>query len=205
MKIVSLSTLFLLIFTASSLAAEPRVGPAPVSVAGFRLGDDISRYQTICDIEQGRAIPDTPFLNEACLHPQALNGVRGGSLIYGSCANPGKVMGIKIKFAEMSKRLFKNLLGRYTKRFGDPTAYKGDPQRNAVAWEWDISGSEGRHVKVLLMYSTDPATRPGVSIQMTDHSLLDLEFTCYRKNVLGSCQTVKENGVLGDLELFVPR
>lgn len=205
MKIASLSALFLLLFTIASVASEPNSGPAPVSVAGFRLGDDISRYQALCDVEQGRAIPDAPFLLEACLYPQALNGIRGGSLIYGSCANPGKVMGVKIKFAEMSKRLFKNLLGRYTKRFGDPTAYKGDPQRSVVAWEWDISGSEGRHVKVLLMYSTDPATRPGVSIQMTDHSLLELEFTCYRKSVLGSCQAAKDNGVLGDLEQFVPR
>jgi len=151
------------------------------------------------------AMSDAIFLNEALIRTGAIHGVRGGSIIYGNCANPGKIVRVKIKFADMSKRLFKDLLALYTKRFGDPSAYKGDSFRNVIAWEWDISGDEGRHVKVVLMYSTDPSIRPGVSIKMTDQSLLDLEFTCYKKTFRRQYRAMEHAGKVDDLDFFVPR
>ncbi|KAB1441695.1 hypothetical protein [Pseudodesulfovibrio senegalensis] len=201
MKRFALGMLFSLLLVSGAWAS----GPAPVSVAGIRLGDDFSRYQDMCRMEHAGAMSDAIFLDEALIRTGAIHGVRGGSIIYGNCANPGKIVRIKIKFADMSKRLFKDLLALYTKRFGDPSSYQGDSFRNVIAWEWDISGSEGRHVKIVLMYSTDSSIRPGVSIKMTDQSLLDLEFSCYKKNFRSLYKATENAGKITDLDLFVPR
>lgn len=201
MKRVLLTLLVVLLLTSSALAEES----APLSVAGIRLGDDFHQYEDILRMEHAGAMSDAVFLDEALIQTGAIHGVRGGSVIWGNCANKGRVVRIKIKFADTSRDLFKRLLARYEEKFGQPDTYKGDSFRNVIAWEWEIADDDGRHVKILLMYSVDPSIRPGVSIKMTDQALLDLEFACYKERYRSKYRAEEEAGKIEDLDMFIPR
>lgn len=192
--------LIAVVFLSSGAVAGPE---APASLAGINLGDDYHKYEDLLRMELAGANSDAIFLDEALIRTGAIPGVRGGSIIWGNCANKDRIVRIKIKFADTSEDLFKRLLERYRKKFGQPSAYQGDSFRNVVAWEWDINDGE-RHVSIVLMYSVNPDIRPGVSIKMTDRALLDLEFSCYKENYRSRFQAEKA-GVIKDLDLFVPR
>lgn len=200
MKRVILLLSVILLVSSSAFAQKN----APTSIAGIRLGDDFQQYKHLLRMEHAGATSDAVFLDEALIRTGAFPGVRGGSIIWGNCSNAGKIVRIKIKFADRSEALFKRLLERYEKQFGEPSLYKGDSFRNVIAWEWDLTGDNGRHVKVLLMYSVDPAIRPGVSIKMTDQALLDLEFACYKEHYRTKYREREKAGKVQNLDMFVP-
>ncbi|WP_147819766.1 hypothetical protein [Salidesulfovibrio onnuriiensis] len=192
--------LFAAVFLSSSALAGPK---APVSLAGITLGEDYHKYEDLLRMELAGANSDAIFLDEALIRTGAIPGVRGGSVIWGNCANKDRIVRLKIKFADTSEDLFKRLLERYREKFGQPSAYQGDSFRNVVAWEWDISDA-ARHVNIVLMYSVNPDIRPGVSIKLTDQALLDLEFACYKENYR-SRYLQEQAGAIEDLDTFVPR
>ncbi len=201
MKRIILSLSVILLFSSSAFAGED----APLSLAGIHLGDDFHKYEHLLRMEHAGAMADAVFLNEALIRTGAIHGVRGGSVIWGNCANSGKVLRVKIKFADTSEELFKKLLVRFEEHFGEPTRYQGDSFRNVIAWEWEIADDDGRHVRIQLMYSVDPSVRPGVSIKMTDQTLLDLEFACYKKKYREKYRREEKAGKIDDLDMFVPK
>lgn len=195
-----LGALLVLILTASPAPAK-QGDELPLSLLGITLGEDMAKYSGW--IEQDTAMPmrDAPFLSEATLKPGQLPGIRGGSLTYGNCAKPGRLLRIKLKFADRSKKLFDKLLVRYQKQFGMPQNWLGDPFHVVMAWEWVFTRGE-REVRLVLMHSNDPEVRPGVSIKMTLQSLWQREYECWKKSFPDHA---KETPAMRGLDSYVPR
>lgn len=175
----------------------------PTTLAGLTLGSDIKQYAPLCNMKEATAMSDAPFLTEALIQPEALSGVRGGSLNYGNCKNKGKLVRIKLKFNDRSQKFFDKLLKRYKAAFGKPDSYQGDAFKNVIAWEWWFKNAKGEKISLLLMWSRDNEIRPGVSIKMTQSSLYDQEYDCFKTKDYHF-----ENGkgtAVKSLEEYVPR
>ncbi|MDD3312928.1 hypothetical protein [Pseudodesulfovibrio sp.] len=199
-KFTAFVTLALLLSASSAFAGRG----FPLALGGFTLGENVHEYASCCDLKLASPMPDSPFLTEMHLKPDFLDGVRGGSLTYANCKEKDKLVRIKLKFHNRGQALFEDLLARYKAAFGDPDSYQGDTFRNVIAWQWDFTKGD-RRVSVLLMWSRDKETRPGVSIKMTLESAMDAEYACFRERM---DQLEKKRGgpsKIKDLNAFVPR
>lgn len=200
MKKILVITLAALVLTAASAFAG---NTFPDTLAGFKLGEDINQYESFCNMHEANAMSDAPFLTEVLIKPDVLPGVRGGSLNYGNCQNKNKLVRIKLKFNDRSQKLFEKLLKRYKRAFGDPNGYKGDAFKNVIAWEWIFTNRDGEKMNVLLMWSRDNEIRPGVSIKMTNVSLYDQEYDCYKARDYGFKKG--KGSKIKSLEMYVPK
>jgi hypothetical protein len=196
--------LFLLV-ALTALCATPALAAKgfPTTLAGFTLGDPVENYEDYC--RDGEAIPlsDAPFLSESLLKPENLPGVRGGSLAFGNCKSGGRLVRIKLKFIDHGQGLFNRLYNRYEADFGKPDKYLGDTFKNVIAWEWRFKDGKGGRVSLVLMWSRDKEIRPGVSIKMTQETLMDEEYKCYQAkhgNSMGKMGMAK----MGSLDAYVP-
>lgn len=174
----------------------------PSTLAGITLGDDFAKYEELCRMEFYGNSSDILFLKDAPLKHGAIHGVRGGDIYTATCAHPNKVVRIKLKFVDRSKRLFDDLLKRYKKKYGDPDSYKGDAFRNVIVWEWIIKNGE-RTVNLSLTYSVDPEFRPGVTVKMTDVTLLQDDYKCYLSKTPPKKRKGMRHGI--NLDDFIPR
>jgi hypothetical protein len=176
----------------------------PTTLAGFTLGDPVEQYEDYC--HGGEAIPvsDAPFLSESLIKPENLPGVRGGSLAFGNCLSEGTLVRIKLKFVDHGQGLFNRLYERYENRFGKPDKYLGDAFKNVIAWEWQFTDGKDGRVSLVLMWSRDKSIRPGVSIKMTQETLMDKEFECYKAKREGISKKMGKTKI-GTLDAYVPR
>lgn len=176
----------------------------PTSLAGFTLGSDIEKYDEYCNPDTAIPVSDAPFLSESLIKGDVLPGVRGGSLSFGNCKNRGKLVRIKLKFYDRGKGFFENLLKRYEKSFGKPDHYLGDAFKNVIAWEWLFKNIRGEEVSLILMWSRDQEVRPGVSIKMTQETLMQAELQCYK--TMGEHRKHEMKGSrIKNVDQYVPR
>jgi len=199
MKKIFVSLLVLVALAANASAADV----FPSTLAGFTLGESVRKYESFCNIAEATPMSDAPFLTEALIKPDALPGVRGGSLIYGNCKNKDRLVRIKLKFNDRSKDLFDTLMEAYKQKFGKPDSYQGDTFKNVIAWEWTFSNDAGEKIAVLVMWSRDKEMRPGVSIKMTNTTLYDAEYDCFKEQDYGFKKG--DGSKIKSLDMYVPR
>eukprot|EP00831_Metopus_contortus_P064344 TRINITY_DN57605_c0_g1_i1.p1 TRINITY_DN57605_c0_g1~~TRINITY_DN57605_c0_g1_i1.p1 ORF type:complete len:248 (+),score=49.93 TRINITY_DN57605_c0_g1_i1:96-839(+) len=200
MKNVRMMILFLVVFSAASALAADGF---PTTLAGFTLGTDVKRYADLCALDKAIPVSDDPFLSEALLKEGILPGVRGGSLAFGNSMFPGKLVRIKLKFHEKDQGLFNKLHSKYLTAFGEPDQYLGDAFKNVIAWEWQFKNGKGEEISLVLMWSRDQDVRPGVSIKMTNKTLMDAEYQRYMED----SDKRDEGGAtrIRSLDTYVPR
>lgn len=201
MKKIAALIATILVLTCSSVFAGDQL---PRTLVGITLGEDFAEYAAYCDMNLATGLPDAPFLNEAHLRPDAIPGIRGGSLTYANCDKAGKLARIKLKFHDRSQTLFNKLLDEYKAKFGKPNNYKGDSFRNIIAWEW-IFTNDGERISLLLMWSREREMRPGVSIKMTLTSLVDSEYKCFREKQEERTEAAGGPSHIKDLDVFIPQ
>lgn len=180
----------------------------PKTIAGITLGESVKEYMELCDMHMASPIPDTPFLSEVHLDPNAIPGIRGGSMTYANSSPGKKLVRVKLKFYDRQHALFEELLEKYKDAFGEPDSYRGDTFRNVIAWQWDFK-KKGERVSLLLMWSRDPQLRPGVSIKMTLESLFNKELQEFRMRYDRGARAKGLNGddmpEIENVDDFVPR
>jgi hypothetical protein len=149
---------------------------APHEIAGFVLGENVSRYESQLNRKSASPLRYQEYLIEVDLND--VDGYRNGTIIYGACAQPGTIVRISLEYSASDRRFFEELLTRYKERFGDPDECKGDPFQVIIAWKWSFKDSKGRHVSLILQHSMDEDTKPGNSVKLTDMTRLDEERAC---------------------------
>ena len=77
----------------------------PVHLGGFILGDDIANYENLVDIETCRKVPFNRYLKEGEIIPRP--EFKSGLITYGLCDRPNKILKIKLKFADRSKKNYR--------------------------------------------------------------------------------------------------
>jgi hypothetical protein len=152
---------------------------APHQIAGFVLGEHISKYESNLNRPSSWPVRYQEYLTEVDLNN--LEGYKNGTLAYGACARPGTIVRIKLKYAVADRRFFEELLTRYKEKFGDPDEWKGDPFQVIIAWKWAFKDANNHRISLILQHSMDDEEKLGNSVKLTDMTLLNEELLCHEK------------------------
>ncbi len=178
---------------------------APIQVAGFQLGTDISAYKARVDMSTALPIRYVESIKEVEIRPTDL--LSSGLIAYGTCAAPGKVVRIKLKYADSGRDFYDNLLARFEKKFGKPDEWRGDPFHIVIAWKWSFVDQSNNRISLILQHNKqDTDEKIGNSIKMTLTDAVDRERQCYEKSHPGSSEPPAEKTQLPvDWDLLIPR
>jgi hypothetical protein len=161
-----------------TLAPAAAAEAPPVEIAGFALGADRAQVQARLKPETALAIRFAEHLEE--VETQPLPGFKSGLITFGTCAGPGRVVRIKLKYADSSRAFFDALLTRLEARFGKPDEWQGDPFHVVIAWKWSFTDAAGRRFTLNLQHNTrDAEEKLGNAIKLTAISAIEAEADCF--------------------------
>ena len=123
---------YMLFFLFLAMPAFVKAAEIPLSLAGIRLGEDISTAHHCCKLSTDIPLAEERHLNEINLQSQFVAGVKAGSVAYANCGQKGRIVRVKLKFDDPSRSFFDDLLHRYEKEFGKPEEWRGDPFQSVI-------------------------------------------------------------------------
>ncbi|HAA03085.1 MAG TPA: hypothetical protein DCE18_06915 [Syntrophobacteraceae bacterium] len=161
--------------------ACPSYADAPHKIAGFVLGANISQYDKLVRMDSAIPIRHMEYLTE--VETTKILGYKNGYISYGTCAQPGRIVKIKLKYAIPDSWFFEELLKRFKKRLGEPSEWKGDPFRTLIAWKWSLKDAQKNNITVILQHYTgnDEEYTSGNSLRLTVRKFIEEERQCYEK------------------------
>jgi len=153
---------------------------APKQVGGFILGSNISEYQDKLNMETALPIRYRECLTEVEIKKR--EGFKTGLIAYGNCAVPGRIVRVKLKYADPSKKFYDALLERFKARFGESIEWRGDPFHIMIAWEWSFTDSNNNKITMVLHHNTkDAEEKLGNAVKITVTNLINQERLCFQK------------------------
>ncbi|WP_153305756.1 hypothetical protein [Desulfogranum mediterraneum] len=138
----SLLALFFALLLSCSTTPLSATVLVPKEIGGFRLGTSIDDYELTSYRN---------FLKQVVV--EDIGGFRKGIIEYGVCERPGKIVRIKLKYADSSEGFYRELLKRYKKQLGEPSRYTGDAFGILKAWKWHFIDQNGERVSLTLQYN----------------------------------------------------
>ena len=202
-----LSFVFTLFFF---IAAGIAFADAPNQVGGFVLNQDIKKFED--RVIMDTALPVRYAENIEEVEIKFTQGFKSGLIAYGTCDQPGHIVRIKLKYADSSKKFYKDLLKRFKKRFGEPDEYRGDPFKIVDAWKWSFVDQQNHRISLILQHNTkDEQEKMGNSVKLTNTSLMEKDFLCYKNKALDYRERLRQREWKAvkpkdsGWELFVPR
>ena len=153
---------------------------APSQIDGFVLGKNISEYKDRVKMETAMPIRYAEYLTE--VETNSTDEFKSGLISYGSCAVPGRIVRIKLKYADSTKKFYEALLKNYKTRFGEPLEWRGDPFHIVIAWKWSFTDSRNNQISMILQHNTrDEEEKLGNAVKLTMTNLLEQERICFEK------------------------
>ena len=152
---------------------------APSTIAGITLGDQISRFVDLVQMETSIILRDRQYLREVRIRD--IDGYKSGTVDFGTCSKPGQIVRIKLKYEYEDKNFFDQLLERFKKKFGEPDEWRGDPFHVIIAWKWSFRNEKGNSISLILQHSRDEEYKWGNSVKLTNTTLMEQEQLCYEK------------------------
>lgn len=148
------------------LALPGWAAEVPRALGGFDLGSPVGEIRDRLRMDTAASVRQTGCLTEVDVVPGA--GFDSGSILYGTCVAPNRIVRIKLKYEDSSEKFFRTLLDRYKQRFGEPDEWRGDPFHVVIAWKWVFTDPEGRRISLILQHnSRDEEEKIGNSVKMT--------------------------------------
>ncbi|MEJ2363191.1 MAG: hypothetical protein P8075_02175 [Deltaproteobacteria bacterium] len=182
---------------------------APSTIAGITLGDQISRFVDLVQMETSIVLRNRQYLREVRLRD--VDGYISGTVDFGTCSKPGQIVRIKLKYEYEDKNFFDQLLERFKKKFGEPDVWRGDPFHVVIAWKWSFRNEQGNSISLTLQHSRDEEYKWGNSVKLSNTTLMKREQLCYEKKNQGkggsegSKPTLKERKLSeNDYQRFIP-
>jgi hypothetical protein len=196
--------LFLLFVPGIALAG------APHEVGGFVLDRNIEAYEDRVIMDTALPVRYAENLQEVEI--KFTEGFKSGLIAYGTCAQPGHIVRIKLKYADSSKDFYKDLLKRFKKHFGEPAEYRGDAFHIFVAWKWSFVDKQNHRISLTLQHnSMDEEGKKGNAVKITNSTLIEEDALCYKRKQLDQRERLRQrkweavNPELTGWDLFVPR
>ena len=173
MKTLRMSILMILVgFWPGLILAQ-----APHQVGGFVLGKHISEYKEFLKMDSMMPMRNRTFIHE--VEVAELEGHKSGLIWVGNCADPGRIVRIKLKYIDSSRKFYNELLKRYKKRFGEPSEWRGDPFHIVIAWKWSFVDANNKTISLILQHNTkDEEEKIGNSVKLTIWDLINEEQRC---------------------------
>lgn len=148
----------------------------PSEIGGFELNTDIEQYRSFLKAETTLPIRFMEGISEVEI--QKRPGFKSGYIAYGTCAAPGKVVRIKLKYKNPSKSFYEELLEAYQGKFGK-AKWLGDPFHVISTWKWSFEEG-GNRVDIYLQHNLSNAEEKlGNSVKMTMLNLVRDEINCF--------------------------
>jgi len=197
--------ILILCFSISLFSLNYAEAKFPVHLGGFKLGNDISNYHHLVDIKTCREDTFNKYLGESEMIRRA--GFKSGSIAYGLCDAPNKILRIKLKFADSSKPFFKKLLRRYKKELGTPSEYRGDSFQTMIAWKWSFVNDKKEKISLILQHNTMvEGEKVGNAVKLTLTSQIEKERACFMakiptKNIIEPLPKLKRKALW---DLYIP-
>jgi hypothetical protein len=159
----------------------------PYQVGGFTLGKDISSCQDRVNMETVLPIRYQTYLKEVEIN--IAPGFKSGLIQYGTCAKPGQVVRIKLKYKDKKKKFYQQLLKQFKKRFGEPDEWRGDPFHVVIGWKWSFTDGANK-VSLILQHNTmDAEEKLGNVVKLTLTSAIKAEHDCYKAKQKAAVKT----------------
>ncbi|NIS59198.1 MAG: hypothetical protein GTO13_00355 [Proteobacteria bacterium] len=170
----------LLVNMAFFLFSSISLAQVPQQVAGFTLGRDIANYAEMVEMDTALPIRHMEYLKEVEI--KETEGFKSGLIWYGTCARPGQIVRIKLKYADSTKEFYNKLLERVKERFGEPGEWRGDAFHVVIAWKWSFTDSENNHISMILQHNTkDEEEKRGNAVKLTVWNSIEEERLCFEK------------------------
>ena len=193
------------------IAAGVAFAGAPHQVGGFVLGQDIKSFEDRVIMDTMLPVRYSENIQEVEI--KFTQGFKSGLIAYGTCDQPGHIVRIKLKYADSSKKFYKDLLKRFKERFGQPDEYRGDPFKIVDAWKWSFVDEKKNHrISLILQHNTkDEEEKMGNAVKLTNTTLIEKDLMCYRNKQLDFRERLRRREwkavkpETGGWELFVPR
>jgi hypothetical protein len=152
---------------------------APHQLGGFVLDQDIKAYENRVIMDTALPVRYAENIEEVEIKPT--QGFKSGLIAYGTCAKPGHIIRIKLKYADSSKKFFDELLQRFKTRFGEPDEYQGDAFHIMISWKWSFVDEQNHKLSLFLQHNTaDENEKLGNAVKLTDTTLMEEDLKCYK-------------------------
>jgi hypothetical protein len=153
---------------------------APHKLAGFVLGGRMDDFKDQVKMDSVLPIRYLESLKE--VEAKEIKGFKTGLIAYGTCIEPPRIVRLKFKYADNSKRFFDELLVRYKANLGKPDEWRGDPFHIVIAWKWRFTDKDGNNISLILRHNTrDEEEKQGNAVKMTMWNLMFEEDRCFEK------------------------
>lgn len=165
------------------LAAAPAVlaADAPSRLAGIGLGDEAAALKGRVKAASARVLDDTPWLRRIRVAPDKF--FSGGYVLVGTCAAPGRVLRVKVRYRDDSLEFFRKISGEMLATYGDPAEYKGETDGRIMGNKWSFSDPWLRPVSLILqrIEGQDPEAGHGNTVKLTNWGMLEAERACWQE------------------------
>jgi len=196
MKYFTAATLIIIaLLSFSSVAAHD----TPTEIGGFKLGEFITDYPQIEYSE---------YLKEVVVNDW--HGFRKGIISYGTCAYPGRIVKIRMKYQNSSKDFYDELLKKFTSKYGKPTEWKGDAFGVLYIWKWRFVDKENRRVSLNLQHNLqNDDENVGNMVKISFPELMEEERFCvidfFEKNKTAEEKEMIKQRMKPDWDYMLPR
>ena len=196
MKYFTAATLIIIaLLSFTSVAAYD----TPTEIGGFKLGEFITDYPQIEYSE---------YLKEVVVNDW--HGFRKGIISYGTCAYPGRIVKIRMKYQNSSKAFYDELLKKYKSKYGKPTEWKGDAFGVLYIWKWRFVDKDNRRVNLILQHNLqNDDENVGNMVKISFPELMEEERFCvidfFEKNKTAEEKETIKQRMKPDWDYMLPR
>ena len=153
---------------------------APHELAGFAIGGRVDDFKD--QVEMDTALPIRYLESLKEVEAKYIKGFKIGLVTYGTCIEPSRIVRLKFKYADNSKKFFDKLLERYKANLGKPDEWRGDPFHIVIAWKWSFKDKDGNNISLILQHNTrDEEEKQGNAVKMTMWNLMLEEGRCFEQ------------------------
>lgn len=200
-----------LAIAAAAAAPAAASGPAPRSIAGFVLDRPIAEYRERILLETSLPVRYMENFHEVEIRP--IPGIKSGLIGYATCAEPQRIVRVKLKYEDGSVRHFEELLRRFKKRYGEPREYRGDPFKNLVIWKWSFTADDGSRISLTLQHNAlDEDEKMGNAVKLTLLNRIEEDQRCWQESGRNQREAIRRKAAAeagraasDPWELLVPR
>lgn len=176
----------------------------PKEIGGFVLGASIDDYAGKIRMDTAISVRDLPCLKEVDILPPP--GFQSGTLMFGTCAESNRILRLKMKYENPSKKFYETLLERYKDRFGDPKEWRGDPFHVVIAWKWSFTDDRNNRITMILQHnSKDAEEKMGNNVKLSLATALDIESECCQKRIGHSPEKPVQSAPEVDWDRLLPK
>jgi len=196
MKYFTATTLIIIaLLSFTSVAAHD----TPTEIGGFKLGEFITDYPQI---------EYSDYLKEVVINDW--HGFRKGIISYGTCAYPGQIVKIRMKYQNSSKDFYDELLKKLRSRYGKPDEWKGDSFGVLYVWKWRFVDKDNRRVNLILQHNLgDDNENIGNMVKLSFPEIEEEERFCvidfFEKNKTAEEKEVIKQRMKPDWDYMLPR